>query len=250
MQLQAKVKEQQTLHGHMWVLELSSNVRTVSTAGDWSLAAMCGQYLWLETAVFWDIMLQHLGWQVLTFWRIIMPSLPRLAQIKNSFTASGTAHPTMQNCITEHCSCHLFRPFVSREHQLHYVKCQAYEHCSSLKATFTTASFQIPDISEHTTQRVNETTWKYSRWICDRTLSFCETGSIPYKWWVYQSIWKDSTADKEQLWQMIAAFLRCYQHVHYLVLPSFISINHTYALHVAKLHDFFYLITSTFKNSS
>jgi len=40
---------------------------------------------------------------------------------------------------------------VSTEHQLHYVKCHAYEeHCCGLKATFTTTSFQIPDISEHT----------------------------------------------------------------------------------------------------
>lgn len=37
MQLQARVKEQQTLHGHMWMLKLSSNVHTVSMAGDSSL---------------------------------------------------------------------------------------------------------------------------------------------------------------------------------------------------------------------
>jgi len=65
----------------------------------WSLAAMCVQFLWLEAPVFWDITLHHFGWQVLTFWRIIMPSLPRLAQIKHSFAVSGTAHPRMQNCI-------------------------------------------------------------------------------------------------------------------------------------------------------
>jgi hypothetical protein len=69
---------------------------------------MCVQCLWLETPVFWDIMLHHLGWQVLTFWRIIMPSLPRLTQFKNPFAASQTTHPTMQNCITEHCNHHLF----------------------------------------------------------------------------------------------------------------------------------------------
>jgi len=108
MQLQAKVKEQQTLHGHMWVLELSTNVRTVSM---------------LKASVFWYITLHHLGWQVLTYWRTTMPSLPRLVQIKNSFAVSGTAHPTMQNCITECCNDHLFRPFVSTEHQLHYTKC-------------------------------------------------------------------------------------------------------------------------------
>jgi hypothetical protein len=40
--------------------------------------------------------------------------------------------------------------FCVHRHQLHYIKCQAYEHCCSLKTTFTTASFQIPDISKHT----------------------------------------------------------------------------------------------------
>lgn len=105
-----------------------SHVSVASDCRVQSLAAMYVQCLW--TPVFWVIMLLHWGWQVLTSWRIIIPSFPRLEQMKKSFAKSRTAYPTMQNLITEDCNRHLFRPFAFTDTSYttsSAVKRQAYE---------------------------------------------------------------------------------------------------------------------------
>jgi hypothetical protein len=105
----------------------------------------------------------------------------------------------MQNRIKEHHNRHLFRPVVSTD--------TSYT-TSSVKHMNTAAAWkpllqQLPSISltfQNIPNRVNETTWKYSHQIWGCTLPFCKTGSIPYKSWVYQKIWKNASSDKEQLW--------------------------------------------------
>jgi hypothetical protein len=114
-----------------WVLELSNNVHTVSMAGGSSLLRHYTASLRVTGS---DLLKDHNA--LIT---TVSADQEFLRSVRNRSPNNAESHYRR-----------LCRPLGSTEHQLHYIKCEAHKQCYSLKATFTTASFQIPDISEHT----------------------------------------------------------------------------------------------------
>jgi hypothetical protein len=128
MQLQAKVKEQQTLQGHMWELELSSNVCTVSMAGDSSLLRHYAASLRVTGPKDHNALITK-----------VKVDQEFLHSVRNR--SSNTAIAICLDFSCPHTPVTLHKcPQASSTQTL----------CCSLKVIFTTASFQIPDISDHT----------------------------------------------------------------------------------------------------